>query len=162
MNPKPSHVFHGSSHKISGALTPVLVSSEDHIHTEPAVFVTENMAIASLFMCPPDALSSIGFEQGIAYICIWGTPEEFKKKDRGGYLYVLPTETFEKRGKEYEWQSRVPILPDEIKFFPSVLDGMKQLGARIYFINDDHLFDLIQAHKNSRLEILKDVPFDQQ
>lgn len=151
-------VYHGSTRKITGPLLPVFVqSSEDHIHQIPVVFATDNEAIASLFMMPSDALCSIGYEQNAAYVCIWGTPEEFSVKDRGGYIYVLPGDTFEKRGKFYEWQSVTSVLPIETKYFTSVLEGLVKNNVRIYFIQDDHLFDLIRIHKNSRLELLKDI-----
>lgn len=151
-------VYHGSIRKITGPLLPeLLTSSEDHIHQSAVVFATENKAIASLFMMPSSALFSIGYEQNIAYVCIWGTVEEFKKKDIGGYLYTLPGITFEKKGKVYEWQSVEPVMPIEVQHFTSVLDGMMQCGAKVYFIHDDHIFDLIQQNKNSRLDILKNI-----
>jgi hypothetical protein len=156
---KPSVVYHGSPRKIDGPLQPILLESElvDESHDRPAVFATEDVATASLFMMPNDALFSIGREQGISYVCIWGTPEEFTEKDRGGYVYVLPIDTFVRRGKEYEWQSDVAVLPTEVRHYDSVLEGMRENDVRIYFINDDELFDRIQADKNRRLEILKDM-----
>jgi hypothetical protein len=158
MDAKPEFLYHGSSRKIEGALEPVLVkSSEDHLHDLPAVFATDDIAAASLFLMPSDALFSIGREQDISYVCIWGTPEEFAEKDRGGYLYLLPSETFMKRGKDYEWQSDVAVMPSEIRHYDSSLEGMSQNGVRVYFITDDALFDRIQAKKEPRLEILKDV-----
>ncbi len=158
MSPKPTHLYHGSLHKITGPLEPILLaSSPNHIHTEAAVFATENIAIASLFLSPVETLVSVGFEEGIAYICIWGTPEEFREKDTGAYMYILPAKTFEKRGKAYEWQSREAVVPDEVRFLPSVLDGMKELGVQIYFITDDELFDRIQAQTDGRLEMLESV-----
>lgn len=156
---KPAQLYHGSARRITGPLQPVLLqSTEDHVHAAPVVFATENAAVASLFMFPgAEVLSSYGFEQGIAFICVWGTYEEFKDKDHGGCLYVLPSDTFEKVGKAYEWQSPVAVTPSDVICYDSVLDGIKQNGGRIYFVNDDHLFDLIRDHKDSRLEILKDV-----
>lgn len=152
-----NNLYHGSTRKIEGALQPVLVhASEDHVHDRASVFGTEDISTASLFMMPSDTLFSIGKENGISYVCIWGTPEEFAQKDTGGYVYVLPRDTFEKRGKEYEWQSDVAVTPSEVRYYPSVLDGLIENGARVYFINDDKVFDEIQTHKNSRLEILKD------
>lgn len=158
MTSKPMVLYHGSSQKIEGELTPVLVkSSEDHLHNLPVVFATEDIAAATLFMMPPSVLFSIGLEQGISYVCIWGTPEEFAKKDHGGYLYFLSSETFVKRGKGYEWQSDVAVMPQEVKSYGSVLDAFRENGVRTYFINDDELFDRIRAKKEPRLEILKDV-----
>lgn len=155
---KPTNVYHGSTRKIDGPLQPVLLkSSEDHLHDRPAVFATDDIATASLFLMPHDALFSIGREQGISYVCIWGTPEEFQKKDRGGYLYVLPSDTFEKRGKAYEWQSDVAVAPREVRHFATALDAFRRNGVRVYFINDDDLFDRIRDNKDTRLQILKEV-----
>ncbi|MFA5935949.1 MAG: hypothetical protein WC787_03810 [Patescibacteria group bacterium] len=158
MEDKPPVLYHGSTKKNGGSFTPMLLqSTEDHIHSKPAVFATEHAGIASLFMMPEDALFSIGYEQGIPYVCIWGTAEEFISKDRGGYLYLFSSDTFEKVGKEYEWQSFQPVEPREARHFSSVLDAFRETGVRIYFIQDDALFDMIQANKQTRLETLKNV-----
>lgn len=153
---KPSFLFHGSSRLIEGFLQPVLEHKTfDHIHGRPAVFATARIDIASLFMFPLDVLASIGFEEDVAYICIWGTSEEFSLKDKGGFLYVLPADKFEKVGKEYEWQSFEAVQPLEVKKFESVIDGMIQCGAHVYFINDNDVFDQIRDNKESRMPILK-------
>ena len=155
---KPEKLYHGGSNKIEGALNPVLKQGlPDHIHEKPSVFATARIDVAALFMFPPDALASIGFEQDIAYICIWGMPEDFIKKDNGGFIYVLPNGTFEQIGKEYEWQSFVPVLPVEVQEFNSVIQGTMDCGAQVYFINDDALFDKIKADVNNRTPILREL-----
>jgi len=153
---KPLYLYHGSSHKITGPLQPVLrQDSPEHIHTKPAVFATARADIAALFMFPLTTLASVGFEQDTAYICIWGKPEEFAAKDSGGFLYVLPGENFEKIGKEYEWQSFQEVTPLEIRQFKSVVNGMIELGVQVYFIDDNPTFDKIVTNKNNRAPILK-------
>ena len=155
---QPSFLYHGSSRLIEGPLHPVLEHKTlNHVHDRPAVFATARMDIASLFMFPLDTLASIGFEEDIAYICIWGTPEDFAIKDHGGFLYILPPESFEKVGKEYEWQSFSDVQPVEVKKFESVIDGMIQCGVHVYFINDDDIFDQIRDNKNHRTPILKNL-----
>jgi hypothetical protein len=157
-------LYHGSSHKIEGALQPVLRSgSSDYIHTKPAVFATARKDIASLFMFPFEgSIASISFENDIAYICTWGTPEEFAPKDHGGFLYILPATKFEKVGKEYEWQAFEPIAPIAIKEFSSAITGMIECGAQVYFINDEKIFDRIVADKDHRTPILaKLIPENQ-
>ena len=155
---KPEKLYHGSSFRIEGLLKPVLQrATEDHIHQQPSVFGTERADVAGLFMFPPDILTSIGFEQDIAYICIWGTLEEFIPKNTSGFLYTLSSATFEKVGKEYEWQSFEPATPIEVKEFPQSIAGMMSLGIQVYFINDDILFDKIVADKNNRTPILKSL-----
>jgi len=151
-------LYHGSPFKIEGSLQPILEHSTlEHVHTKPAVFATERLDIAALFMFPLEVLASIGFEQDIGYICVWGTLEEFLPHDKGGFVYVLPPETFEKIGKEYEWQSFAPVLPVEVRQFNSVIEGMMECGAQVYFINDNAIFDRIVAEKNNRAPILKDL-----
>ncbi|MDO8495139.1 MAG: hypothetical protein Q7S32_01240 [bacterium] len=151
-------LYHGSPHKIAGELKPVLKhSTSDHIHDLPAVFATERIDVASLFMFPVEVIHSIGFEQDIAYICIWGTSEEFLPKDKGGFVYRLPSTSFEKIGKKYEWQSFEEVTPGEVIEFPSVIAGMIESGVQVYFINNEMTFDKIVAEKDNRAPILREL-----
>jgi tryptophanyl-tRNA synthetase len=156
---KPATLYHGSTKKIEGPLKPILQKKTgDHTHTKSAVFATERKDIAALFMVPIDGvLASIGLEKDISYICIWGTSKEFALKDKGAYIYTLPSNTFEKIGKGYEWQSFTQVTPVNTEYFESVLTGLLVCGVRIYFINDEKIFDKIVANKNSRLTLLKDI-----
>lgn len=152
----PAPLYHGSSRLIEGPLEPVLVAgTEDHTHERASVFGTELRSVAALFMFPMEALASIGFEEGVAYICIWGTPEEYASKDAPGYLYVLPADTFEKVGKGYEWQSFSPATPQEIVTYPSALESLITEGVQVYFVNDDATFDRIVADKERRMPVLR-------
>ncbi|HTK04638.1 MAG TPA: hypothetical protein VL500_03575 [Candidatus Eisenbacteria bacterium] len=153
----PDALYHGSTRRIEGELTPVLRhGSEDHVHERAAVFATERRDVAALFMMPDDALFSIGFERDVAYVCIWGTPGEFAPRDKGGWLYALPGASFEKVGKSYEWQSFAPVRPLEATRYDSALEGMMDCGAQVYFIDDDPTFDRIVADKNDRASVLRD------
>jgi hypothetical protein len=151
----PDVLYHGSPKKIDGPLAPILRhGSADHVHERAAVFATERLDIAALFMVPEGTLSSIGFEDDVAYICIWGTAEEFAARDPGGYVYVLPADGFERVGKDYERQSFTPVAPIEVRHFPSVVGGMLACGAQIYFVHDDPTMDRIVADKHHRAPIL--------
>jgi hypothetical protein len=138
----PHELYHGTSHKINGPL-------------KPPVFATARKDIAALFMFPADVLSSIGFEKNIAYICIWGSLESFSPKDKGGFLYVLPTDHFEKIGKDYEWQNFQEVSPIEVKEFSLAIDGMIDCGVEVYFIDNEEVFDRIVADKDNRFPILR-------
>ncbi|MEX1064020.1 MAG: hypothetical protein WD898_00515 [Candidatus Paceibacterota bacterium] len=158
MDTGPTYLYHGSGQKIVENLQPTMEKSTlDHTHTRPAVFATERKDVASLFMFPLDTLASIGFENGLAYICIWGTREEFKPHDKGGYLYTLLMDSFEKVGKEYEWQSFEKVKPKKVEYFKSVIDGMIECGACVYFINDEEVFDQIRDNKENRIPILRQL-----
>jgi hypothetical protein len=161
---KPSKLYHGSSKKINGPLLPILLenNSSDYTHTRPAVFATEKADIAAMFMFPANLISSICFEQDIAFICIWGTAKEFDEKKVEGFLYIFSSESFEKVGKEYEWQSFNAVTPVEIKEYQSVIDGMIEQGVQVYFINDDTIFDQIVENKNNRAPIVSKLASENQ
>lgn len=157
---RPELLYHGSTRPLEGALEPVLKhGTEDHVHEKPAVFATARKDLAALFMFPMDVLASIGFEEDTAYICIWGTEAAYRPKDRPGYLHALPSEGFEQVGKGYEWQALEAVTPIETETYDSALDGMLANGVRVWFVDDEALFDRIVAEKDNRLEILKDVPY---
>jgi hypothetical protein len=157
----PDTLYHGSDRRIEGALKPVLQNTTaDHVHSQAAVFATERVDLAAVFMSPTYHLSSIGFENDIAYICIWGSREAFK--DSGGYLYTLPAASFKKVGKEYEYQSFDAVLPITTTFFDSVVDGMMQCAVQVYFIDDETIFDKIVTNKEHRAPILRDLVSENQ
>jgi hypothetical protein len=147
-------LYHGSERRIKGPLQPILqTTTADHIHSRAAVFATERIDLAAVFMSPAKHLSSIGFEENIAYICIWGPRKDFE--DHGGYLYELPIELFEKVGKGYEYQSFRAVLPTATIFFDSVVDGMIKCDVQVYFIDDESIFDQIVTNKEHRAPILR-------
>lgn len=158
----PERLYHGSNHRIEVPLRPILrKSTNDHIHAKAAVFATERVDLAALFIFPFEHIASIGFEQDIAYICIWGLREEFDK-DHGGYIYELPVDSFQKIGKDYEYQSFEPVEPMAVKLFDSVIGGMMECGVQVYFINDDPTFDKIVADKEHRAPILRNLVSENQ
>lgn len=155
-------LYHGSSKQINGLLKPILISSKsDYIHKKAAVFGTERQDIAALFMFPEEFLASIGFEGDVAFICIWGL-QDFKGKDLKGYLYVLPGESFEKIGKDYEWQSYKEVEPIEVKEYQDSILGMMELGVQVYFIQDEKIMDKIVENVGNRSNILKGLVSENQ
>ena len=152
----PHELYHGSSNRIEGALTPILQhTTDDHVHTRSSLFATERKDLATLFMISPKALCSIGFEHDIAYMCLWGTSETSASQDQAGFLYTLPTITFEKIGKGYEWQSFESVVPSHVTEYPSALDGMMACGVQLYFIDDDATFDRTVEEKDNRAPLLR-------
>ena len=148
-------LYHGSDKLVKDYLKPILLKdkSEDYIHSKAAVFATERLDLAALFILPQSVLSSIGFEKNIAYVCIWGKSDNPSLK-KSGFIYVLPAKTFQKIGKDYEWQSFEPVKPLEIKKFKSAINGMMACGVQVYFIEDEEIFDEITVRK-SRVQLLK-------
>lgn len=160
---KPVKLYHGSSHETRGLLKPVLEHKTlDHVHKKAAVFATERLDIAALFMFPMEILASQGFENDIPYICIWGRRTDFAKRKMDGFIYVLPYAKFKRIGKDYEWQSFEKVSPIRTIHFDSAIEGMMDCGVQVYFINDDEVFDRIFANKESRAHILKELVSENQ
>lgn len=157
---KPKWLFHGSSQKVAGALRPVLKNGPNYLHNKPIVFAAERADIAAMFMLPESYLCSICFERDIAFICIWGKPEDFK--DQPGYLYIFNSDQFQKVGKDYEWQSLNEVKPVEVKTYVSVIEGMLENGVQVYFIDDNPLFDQIRENIDHRAPIVKNLVSENQ
>lgn len=149
MSPNPQELYHGSSRRISGALKPIVIA-------------TDRLDLAALLMFPTEHQACSGFEEDIAYICIFGTAEDFEEKDFGGFIYVLPGETFEKTDKEYEYESKEAVEPETVKVFESVIVGMMSWGVQVYFIDDEDLFAEIVSEKTKRAPLLRELVSENQ
>lgn len=162
-NTKPAVLYHGSTREVNGPLKPILQhKTEEYVHDKPAVFATARKDLAAMFMFPMDILASIGIEDDVGYICIWGKAKDFEPKDKGGFLYILPSEKFKKIGKEHEWQAFEKIEPVDIVHFPSVIDGMIACGVQVYFIDDNKIFDKIREEEEHRKPLLKKLKSENQ
>lgn len=137
---KPKYLFHG---------TPVAGIKNFHPRVSlgsgevdgPQVFATDDLAWASIMMSSVGKRWSSGKYEGGWYAVIPLTRAEFIAQDKGGYLYALPSISFIKNGRsgvsEHEWKSPVSVEPVATKHITSVLDEMKRLGVKVYFVTDE-------------------------
>ena len=123
------------------------------------IFSTPDKALASIFLVEghDDSWMQIGYYSGIpsAVICI--DREEFIKRDKGGTMYEVPSNTFDYNPNlgmgEKEWTSSEPVKPTkETKYF-SALDAMIKNGVNVYFV-DKKTFDELSRADDSGLSIL--------
>ncbi len=123
----------------------------------PVVFGMTELPLAIVMMSKEVAES--GNFNGIPYAVIVGSREHFEKNDKGGFVYTMPSDTFENDpGKglgKLEWTSKVGVKPTSKIEIPSRLQAMLENGVQVYFIDkathekikesDDHGFSILQG-----------------
>ncbi len=123
------------------------------------IFSTPDKALASAFLVEGhgDHWMKIGFYGDIPVVVIKSDREEFIKKDKGGSMYTVSSDTFdfdpEKGMGEKEWVSKVPVKPLSETKFNSALDAMIENGVQVYFV-DENTFEAINNSSNHGYGIL--------
>jgi len=110
------------------------------------VFATPDKVMASVFIVPMnDSWTNSGLF-GDTHYFVCGDEEGFRKIDRGGAIYVLPSETFENDPHKglgtREWTSKVPVRPIKKKLYESGLEAMLVMGVQVYFIGKEKFQEL--------------------
>lgn len=154
---KPSILYHASEWQGIEEFEPRAESIRDP-QEGPVIFATPDRAYALQFLVPgDDRESKRGYYNGIPTIIIRGSLGEFIKRDKGGWLYHLPSGAFDfdpkKSMRDKEWTSRVPVKPIESEHYPSTVDALIDAGVQVYFV-DDALFTKICSEKNAGFETL--------
>jgi hypothetical protein len=125
----------------------------------PVIFSTPDKALASIFLVEGhnDSWMHLGYFSGIPYVVICIDRDEFVKKDKGGVIYEVPSDTFDYNPnlgmKEKEWTSKEPVKPLKETSYPSALDTMIDNGVNVYFV-DKNTFDEINNSNDYGLSIL--------
>lgn len=105
------------------------------------IFSTPDKALASVFLVEGhgDHWMQIGFFGDIPVVVINADREGFIKDDKGGFMYTVPSDTFDynphKGMGEREWTSREPVKPLSETRYPSALDAMIENGVQVYFVD---------------------------
>ncbi|MFH1235352.1 MAG: hypothetical protein V1685_00235 [Parcubacteria group bacterium] len=123
------------------------------------IFATPNKELASVFLVEGhnDSWMQIGYFSNIPYVAICMSREDFIKRDHGGSMYEVPSDTFNYDSNlgmgEKEWTSREPVKPIKEISIPSALDAMIENGVNVYFV-DKATFDAIDDADDHGLSIL--------
>jgi len=161
---KPPFLYHGSPHRDIEEFEP-RISKGTGEECGAMVYATPDLATASAFLTEIEKEWSAGRLDDTFYTIIPLSREEFIKNDKGGYIYVLPSVTFEsdpKRGLgEYEWASKEKVKPLKKIEYASALDAMLENGVQIYFI-DDKTFRQIKESNDHGLSILRNLESENQ
>lgn len=158
---KPPFLYHGSAHTDIEELEPRKESVRDP-DEGAVVFATQELALASIFMASGVVESG---KFNIPYAVIKDSREHFIENDRGGHIYVVPSESFysdpNKGLGEYEWITKQKVKVTEKIEYPSTLDAMLKNGVQVYFV-DDETHKKIKESKDFGFSILKTLVSENQ
>ncbi len=128
----------------------------------PIIFSTPDKGLASIFLVEGhnDSWMEIGTFGGVPYTVICMKKEDFIKRDSGGSIYEVSSDTFDFNPNlgmgEKEWTSNTPVRPNNETEFPSALDAMINNGAYVFFV-DQETFKEIQKADDHGFEILSSM-----
>ena len=161
---KPSVLYHGSINPDLEELEPRALSWRDK-DEGPRIFATPDRRLATIFAGKNEMVVGSGTFNNTPYARILGTADEFIASDKGGYLYTLPTDSFEcDPGKGLgtsEWTCKVNVKPHTKEHFDSALDAMLAEGVQVFFM-DNSTHEAIQNSKDHGYSILKSMQSENQ
>ncbi len=136
---KPPFLYHGSPHRGLEEIEPRKTTVRDPEEGE-LVFATQDIGLASVFMANSRHYGCGRFNE-TKYCYIVEPGEEFIRRDKGGHIYVLPSDSFETDPNKglgvYEWTSKQKVKPIEKIEYTSALDAMLANGVQVYFIDEE-------------------------
>ncbi len=156
---KPKVLYHGSRSGSINLFEPRLGKLRDE--SEGAqIFASPSKAMATLFLVDTDdTWTQSGAMDGVPYIII-SDRERFEALDQGGYIYSLPSDSFEsdsnKGLRELEYTSNDFVEPIEQEFVPSALQAMIENGVKVYFVEPD-TWQAIQESEDDGEEIVMNL-----
>ena len=135
---KPEFLYHGSAHRGLSELQP---QSRLHRADEgELLYATQDLATAAIFLVGGVHYGCGRFGE-TQYAWIISDRDEFIRNDKGGHIYILPSDSFEiSQGRglgNYEWASKVPVKPIKTIEYDSVVDTIIGNGVQVYFIDED-------------------------
>ena len=159
---KPPMLYHGSAHKGLEELQP---QSRPHRAEEgELLYATPDMAISSIFLVE-GAHYGCGKFGNVPYAWIIADRDEFIRNDKGGHIYVVPSDSFEiNRGRGMgndEYASDKPVQPVKAMEYSSAVDAMVENGVQVYFI-DQETYEHVQMSKDHGYSIFNGIQSENQ
>lgn len=142
---RPKYLYHASPQKNLKKIMPRANTLPRDFHKGPVVFATDDFSFSTEFIVPTDdSWANGGAFSGVCYFVI-SDRERFAKLDNGGFIYLVPSETFE-RFNNREWTSKEPVRVESSVYFDSGLEAMLVTGIQVYFVNSDTYSEIQNAH----------------
>lgn len=153
---KPAVLYHATQSADIERFEPRSIKRRER-DDSPMVFATPDKTIAAAFLFPwDDSWVQMGTIEDEPYMVI-SDEEKFRSLDTGGYIYSLPSDTFdtdmEKGLRSLEYTSGEAVEPIDKEFHSSALEAMIHAGMKVYFV-DKQIFDQMQASEDDGKEII--------
>lgn len=155
---KPKVLFHGSPNRNITTFEPRAIGTRDPSEG-PVVFATPHIGFAAAFLIRwNDSWVRQGSFDWGHYHFICSDKERFLKTDKGGAIYILPSDNFRsnlKKGmRSAEWTTDKPVEPLQKLEFDSCLEAMMSFGIQVFFVNKESLKKINNAKSTERLNII--------
>jgi len=158
-NKKPEFVYHGSPKGDIKEFIPLTSPGTGDAYG-PQIYASDSEAVASMFMADVGKSWSTGEKDDKPYAIIPMNKSDFVKRDKGGFVYKLPGETFfsdPERGMGVnEWASSVAVKPTEVTRVDSTFDAMIENGVQVYFVSDE-LYKEMEASGKPKWKFLNEL-----
>lgn len=138
---KPKVLFHSSPCNNILELEPRFEKKPRDWNKGPVVFASSAVEYASFFLVPSDDAWTSSGTIGNVFFFLCGNKKKFMEMDKGGTLYVLPTENF-KLYRGYEWYSTKPVKPAKKVRVKSGLEFMIKNKVQVYFVSGKRFKEL--------------------
>lgn len=138
---KPPYLYHGTPNGEIEEFTPrVSMGTGEKLGAK--VYASDDIAVASMMTTRLPMTWGGGVRNGEVFCYIPMTRDEFRKYDKGGWIYKLDSTSFLKGEKNFgmgekEWASSVPVKPIEKIRVESSYDEMIKNRVKIYFKGED-------------------------
>lgn len=152
---KPKLLYHATNKNDLGIIKPFSMSAPKEFSHGPVVFATQTVQMATKFLVPWTDSWVNGSRFGDTHYLIVSDEKRFKESDKGGTVYALPPDTFEKLN-ENEWFSKKQVKPVDKKYFPSALKAMEKHNVKVLFV-DEKTFQSIKQAKDHGEKIIKSL-----
>lgn len=136
--PKPKQLFHASAQGTITEFEP-RAGRKRNVDDPPQIFATPSEVVATMMLAPGDdrTATSGTYDSGRTWVFAFLDTPEFRQADKGGYIYTLPSETFDVDPEQgiglFEWTSRLRVRPvGEPKYYSSSLQAMVDHGVKVY------------------------------
>jgi hypothetical protein len=141
---KPPFLYHGSTKGDITEFVPQISTGSGEQYGQ-LVYATPSLAVASIFMAKEYIRQpwSAGMYNGKLCAFIPIPKEDFQKRDKGGHIYTVASDTFstqEGRGLgENEYGSTEAVKPVSVTHHTSALEAMLKEGVQVYFVTPEQI-----------------------
>src|SRR3990170_2152092 len=152
---KPLYLYHASPQYNLEIVEPRKNTAPEGFKKGPVVFATDSFPFSAQFLVPHDDSWANGGAFGNTYFFLISDRKRFKKADKGGCVYLIPSRSFVKFNKR-EWFSRSPVKTFSRVWFSSGLDAMIITKVQVYFVNLK-IYEEIENSRDHGVSILNNL-----
>ena len=154
---KPKRLYH-ASHDVTIEVLQPHNKSPRYSGEVDLVFATPHEPLAAMFLAPRGIPIEIGIYGPKYALFIESDEATFTKKDKGGAIYTLPSDTFNTDTvhgmKEIEWYSEVSVKPLSKTVYKTAIEALEKYSVSKYFVDAEtmkkiredpaHALDLVE------------------